>query len=185
MKISRPDYDAIAVRAELLVPPQALEQALDRMAGEIAAALQDKDPLVLCVVTGGIVVVGRLLPRLRFPLRLDYVHATRYQGTTRGGDLHWLHRPSAAIRGEHVLVVDDILDEGVTLDRVVCACREDGALSVHSAVLVEKERARSVAIAADFVGVRVPDRYLIGYGLDYHSYFRNADGIFAVADQDI
>lgn len=185
MKISRSDYDAIASRAELLVPSDRVEQALERMAGEIAAVLQDKDPLVLCVVTGGIVVVGRLLPRLGFPLRLDYVHATRYQGTTRGGDLDWLHRPSAAIRGEHVLVVDDILDEGVTLDRVVQACREDGALSVHSAVLVEKERVRSVAITADFVGVRVPDRYLIGFGLDYHSYFRNADGIFAVADRDV
>lgn len=185
MKISRSDYDAIASRAELLVPSDRVEQALERMAGEIAAVLQDKDPLVLCVVTGGIVVVGRLLPRLGFPLRLDYVHATRYRGTTRGGDLDWLHRPSAAIRGEHVLVVDDILDEGVTLDRVVQACREDGALSVHSAVLVEKERVRSVAITADFVGVRVPDRYLIGFGLDYHSYFRNADGIFAVADRDV
>ena len=185
MKIARPDYDAIAARADLLVPPQAVEQALDRMAGEITAALADKDPVVLCVVTGGIVVVGRLLPRLGFPLRLDYVHATRYQGTTRGGDLDWVHRPSAAVRGQHVLVVDDILDEGVTLDRVLRACLEDGALSVHSAVLVEKERARAVAIQADFVGVRVPDRYLIGYGLDYHNYFRNADGIFAVADQDI
>ncbi len=185
MKIPRPDYDAIAARAELLVSAAQMEDALDRMAGQIAAALGDKDPLVLCVMTGAVVAVGRLLPRLDFPLRLDYVHATRYQGTTSGGELAWRYRPSGAIRGEHILVVDDILDAGVTLDCVVRACREDGAASVHTAVLVEKARPRGPALAADFVGVRVPDRYLIGYGLDYKHYFRNVRGVYAVADQDV
>lgn len=185
MKIARPDYDAIAARAELLVSPTEMDVALDRMAGEITAALADRDPLVLCVMTGAVVAVGLLLPRLAFPLRLDYVHATRYQGATSGGELAWRYRPSAAIRGEHVLVVDDILDAGVTLDCVARACREDGALSVHTAALVEKLRPRHVDLAADFVGVRVPDRYLIGYGLDYKHYFRNVRGLYAVADQDI
>jgi hypoxanthine phosphoribosyltransferase len=185
MKIPRQDYDAIAARAELLVSATDMELALDRMAGEIAAVLADKDPLVLCVMTGAVVAVGRLLPRLDFPLRLDYIHATRYQGATSGGDLAWRYRPSEAIRGEHILVVDDILDAGVTLDCVARACREDGAASVYTAVLVEKLRPRSLDLVADFVGVRVPDRYLIGYGLDYKHYFRNVLGVYAVADQDI
>jgi hypoxanthine phosphoribosyltransferase len=185
VKLNRQDYDAIAARAELLVSEAEMEQALDRMAGEIAAVLGDKDPLVLCVMTGAVVAVGRLLLRLDFPLRLDYVHATRYQGATSGGELAWRYRPSEAIRGEHILVVDDILDAGVTLDCVARACREDGAANVHTAALVEKERPRALALAADFVGVRVPDRYLIGYGLDYRHYFRNVRGLYAVADQDI
>lgn len=185
MKIPRPEYDAIAARAELLVSAADMEHAMDRMAGEVAAVLGDRDPLVLCVMTGAVVAVGRLLPRLDFPLRLDYVHATRYQGTTSGGDLAWRYRPSEAIRGEHILVVDDILDAGVTLDCVARACREDGAASVHTAVLVEKLRPRRAGLAADFVGVRVPDRYLIGYGLDYKHYFRNVRGVYAVADEDI
>lgn len=185
MKLARQDYDAIAARAELLVSAADMELALDRMAGEIDAALGDQDPLVLCVMTGAVVAVGRLLPRLGFPLRLDYVHATRYQGTTSGGELEWRHRPSAAIRGEHVLVVDDIFDAGVTLDCIQRACREDGAASVQSAVLVEKLRPRDLDLAPDFVGVRVPDRYLIGYGLDYKHYFRNVQGIYAVADEDV
>ena len=185
MKIHRRDYDAIAARAELLVSAEDMERAIDRMGVEISAVLGDLDPLVLCVMTGAVVAVGRLLSRLDFPLRLDYVHATRYQGATSGGALAWRYRPSEAIRGEHILVVDDILDAGVTLDCVVRACRHDGAASVHTAVLVEKERPRALDLAADFVGVRVPDRYLIGYGLDYKHYFRNARGIYAVADQDI
>jgi hypoxanthine phosphoribosyltransferase len=155
------------------------------MAIAITAELAEKDPLVLCVMTGALVVVGRLVPRLQFQLRLDYLHATRYRGATSGGDLTWLHRPTEAIRGQHILVVDDILDEGVTLDAALRACRDDGAASVRSAVLVEKERPRVCPCNPDFVGVKVPDRYVYGYGLDYKDYFRNAAGIYAVADEDV
>ena len=83
-----------------------------------------------------------------------------------------------------MLVVDDILDEGFTLAAAVQACHEDGAASVRSAVLVEKDRARGCSVSAEFVGVRVPDRYLYGYGLDYKGYFRNAGGIYAIDPRD-
>lgn len=158
---------------------------MDRMAAAITRALGGRDPLILCVMTGAVVVVGRLLPRLEFQLRLDYLHATRYRGATAGGELVWLHRPSEAVRGQHVLVVDDILDEGLTLEAAVRACREDGAASVQSAVLVEKDRPRANDFSADFVGVKVPDLYVYGCGLDYRGYFRNVDGIYAVAPEDV
>ena len=175
MKITREQYDAVASRAELLVSAKELERAMDRMAELITSELADKDPMVLCVMNGAVIAVGRLLPRLRFPLRLGYVHATRYRGATSGGGLEWIRRPEASIRGQHLLLVDDILDEGFTLDAIAAACRADAAASVHSAVLVEKDRARTCAFKADFVGVRLPDRYLYGYGLDYKGYFRNAE----------
>ena len=185
MSIPPQEYETVARRAELLISAQDLERSLDRMAIAITAELAGRDPLVLCVMTGALIVAGRLLPRLHFQLRLDYLHATRYRGATSGGDLTWLYRPSEAIRGQHVLVVDDILDEGVTLDAAVLACRDDGAASVRSAVLVEKERPRARPCNPDFVGVKVPDRYVYGYGLDYKDYFRNAAGIYAVADEDV
>ena len=185
MSISREQYDAVSQRAELIVPGEEVEAAMDHMAGAITADLADLDPVVLCIMTGGIIVTGRLLARLQFPLRLGYLHATRYRGATRGGDLDWLHRPSQEIRGRHVLLLDDILDEGLTLEAADRACREDGAASVRGAVLVEKDRERACAYRADYVGVRVPDRYVFGYGLDYRGYFRNAAGIYAVADQDV
>jgi len=185
MKMTPQEYDSVAARARLLVSREAIEQALDRMAAEITNALAGKDPLVLCVMTGALIVVGRLLPRLGFQLRLDYLHPTRYRNTTSGGDLAWLRRPSEAVRGEHVLVLDDILDEGVTLEAAVRACREDGAASVLSAVLVVKDRPRSGDFSVDFLGVRVPDLYVYGCGLDYKGYFRNADGIYAVAAEDV
>lgn len=183
MKMSVSQYAAVAARADCLVTAAEMETALDQMAATLTTQLAGKDPLVLCVMTGAVIVAGLLLPRLNFQLRVDYLHASRYQGATRGGELAWLHRPSAAIRGEHILVLDDILDEGITLEQVVRACHEDGAASVMSAVLVEKQRPHQCQ--ADVVGVVVPDRYLYGYGLDYKNYFRNAAGIFAVAEADI
>lgn len=184
-KMTPDQYQGVRQRADLVVSADAVESALDRMASEITAAFADKDPLLLCVVTGGIITTGMLLPRLDFALRLDYIHASRYQGATSGGELRWKHRPSDAIRGEHVIVVDDIFDEGITMAAIVDACGEDGAASVHSAVLTEKQRPREVDYRPDIIGLTLPDRYVMGYGLDYKSYFRNAPGIFAAADEDV
>ncbi len=183
-KMNQEQYQAIAARAECLVSSAEVEAALQRMRDAIGDRLRARDPIVLCVMTGGIVATGLLLPRLDFPVRLDYVHATRYRDATRGGEIEWRHRPSAVVHGEHVLVIDDIFDEGLTMDAIVKACYEDGAASVVSAVLVEKERERQCDYRPDIVGMRVPDRYVMGYGLDYKSYFRNADRILAASEAD-
>lgn len=183
MKLEPQHYHSVASRAECLVDAKTVEAAIDRMAAQVTTRLADKDPIVLCVMTGAVFVAGLLLPRLQFQLRLDYVHATRYRGATRGGEVHWRYRPSDRIRGEHILVLDDVLDEGTTLLEVVNACHADGARSVQSAVLVSKDRPH--ACEADIVGLEVPDRYVFGYGLDYKNYFRNAAGIYAVADEDV
>lgn len=184
-KMTSQQFQAIHDRMELLVDRDQVEAAFDRMAEQVTAVFADKDPLLLCVVTGGIVTAGLLLPRLGFQLRLDYVHATRYRGNTTGGELDWHHRPSDAIRGEHVLVVDDIFDEGLTMAAIVDACREDGAASVHSLVLTRKERQHPTAYRPDIIGLMIPDRYVMGYGLDYKGYFRNAAGIYAAAADDV
>jgi hypoxanthine phosphoribosyltransferase len=183
-KMPADHYAAVLSRAQCLVDQAQVEAALDAMAARVKASLGGKDPLVLSVVTGGIVVAGLLLLRLDFPLRLDYVHASRYRGALRGADLHWRHRPAAAVRGEHVLVVDDIFDQGLTMEAIVGACREDGAASVTAAVLALKQGAAETDYRPDVVGVTIPNRYVMGYGLDYKGYFRNLPGIYAAADQD-
>lgn len=184
-KMTTEQYQAIDARTQCLVSTAEVETALQRMRDAIDSMLADKDPLVLAVMTGGIVATGLLLPRLDFALRLDYVHATRYRDGARGGEIEWRHRPAAAVRGEHVLVIDDIFDEGLTMEAIVKACYDDGAASVVSAVLVEKERERDCEYRPDIVGLRVPDRYVMGFGLDYKSYFRNADRILAADPADI
>lgn len=185
MPMTKEQYQAVAARAERLVGADEVEQALERLAVAITDAMADTNPVVLCVMTGAVIFAGRLLPKLDFPLEVDYVHASRYQGATSGGAIAWRHRPSDKVRGRNVLVLDDIYDEGITLDVIVKACNEDGAASVHSGVLVEKLRDRECVYRPDFVGIELPNRYLYGCGLDYKEYFRNADGIYAVADEDV
>jgi len=169
-------------RADRLYTEAEVEAALDRMAGRITAALEDQDPILLCVMLGGVVPTGKLLARLGFPLQLNYVHATRYGSATRGGKLRWVARPQDDLEGRNVLLIDDILDEGHTLAAIHESCRELGAARVQSAVLVEKRHTRKADYVADFIGLEVEDRYVFGYGMDYKGYLRNAPGIYAVAD---
>ena len=148
------------------------------MAGDIARLLADKDPILVCIMTGGVVPFGKLLPRLQFPFQIDYVHVTRYGHRLHGEALEWISGPHKHPKGRVVLLVDDILDEGATLAAIEERYRRDGATAIHKAVLVVKERARTHDVKVDFAGLRVPDRYIFGYGMDYKGYLRNAPGIF-------
>lgn len=174
------DIKKIFNEADCLHDRQEVEQALDTMARAMHEKLHDKNPLVLCVVTGGIIPMGHLMTRLHFPLQMDYIHASRYRGETSGGSLKWLVKPSFELTGRVVVIVDDVLDKGITLVELIKYCREAGAAEVYSAVLVEKVQQRPFEVEADFTGIKTVDRYLFGYGMDYKTWLRNADGIYAV-----
>lgn len=172
-------------KSTCLFTTREVEAALDRMAINIHEKLHDKNPIILCVMIGGLVPMGNLLPRLDFPLEVDYVHATRYRGGVRGGELEWFVKPRVDLRGRSVLVVDDILDGGVTLSAILSEVKSMGALDVLSAVLVDKhhKRVENGLQHADFVGLEVDDHFIFGYGMDYNEYLRNAPGIFVVAPE--
>lgn len=176
------EVQQVFASADCLHTQQQVEAALDRIADGLNARLHNTNPVLLCVVVGGIVTLGNLLPRLTFPLQVDYVHVTRYQGKTDGGSLQWIAKNRLDLRGRTVVVVDDILDAGHTMQAVIDLCRAEGASAIYSVVLVAREKTRQPdgSDGADFVGVYVDDRYVFGYGLDYKEYLRNAPGIYAV-----
>ncbi len=175
----------VFAKATCLHTKQEIEFELDRMAQEIHEKLQDSNPILLCVMVGGLVLTGNLLPRLDFPLELDYVHATRYQSGTRGGELTWKVKPNTPLKGRTVLIIDDILDGGITLAAIVDYCKEQGAEAILTAVLLDKREARlpQGVQLADFTGLEIPDAYVFGYGMDYKEYLRNAPGIYVVAKE--
>jgi hypoxanthine phosphoribosyltransferase len=144
--------------------------------------LAECNPLLLCVLNGGIPTFGKLLTRLTMPLTIDSINASRYQNQTSGGSIDWLLKPQTPLNGRTVLVVDDILDEGITLQAICDYCREQAAAAVYSAVLVDKILDHEKPISADFIGLTVENRYLFGYGMDYKGYLRNAPGIYACKD---
>ena len=173
----------ILAKAECLYDYKAIEKALDDMAKDITHALKDTRPLVLCVMIGALIPAGHLLTRLHFPLEVDYIHATRYRGTLRGGDMHWLVEPRQSLKDRTVLIIDDVMDGGLTLSAIIDYCNQNGAKKVYSAVLVNKEREREegVNFMPDFIGLHAENRYLVGFGLDYKEFLRNAPGIYAVS----
>jgi len=175
------EYLEVMDQAECLYPSESVAHAVRLTAQAVATEMADRDPLVLCVMTGGLRFCSDLLGHLEFPLELDYVHVSRYRDRTEGGELSWLRHPLDGLRGRHLLVVDDILDKGVTLAAVRRHCVDAGALSVATAVLVDKQLPHRV-IDADYSALVAPDRYLFGEGMDYKGYGRNLRGIYAIAD---
>ncbi len=165
--------------AELIYSMDQLESAIERIAAEINARLGGSNPILLTILNGGIIFSGKLLSRLRFPLQIDAVKASRYRGETSGGQIEWSLKPNLPLQGRTVLLIDDILDEGITLAEIKAWCGEQGAEEVLTAVLVDKQIGRERPCRADFVGLEAENRYLFGYGLDYKNYLRNAPGIFA------
>ncbi len=166
--------------SDILVSAAACTAATTRMAGEITAAIGNSGPLVLAVMGGATVFAGHLLTQLGFPLEFDYIHVSRYGDKTHGGELRWKVEPSRQVEGRTVLVLDDILDEGETMAEVRRRVLAMGAARFYCAVFCEKRIAKAKPIAADFVGISVPDRYVFGYGMDVSGLWRNLPAVHAV-----
>ncbi len=173
------EINAIQAHADLLVNEQQIAVAIEHIAEQINGLLADRNPLVLCVLNGGLVFTGQLLPKLTIPLTLDSINASRYHNKTSGGAIEWINTPQTSIKDRTILIVDDILDEGITLAALYEYCLAHGATSIYSAVLVNKLLGHSKPIYADFIGLNLENRYLFGYGMDYKGYLRNAPGIYA------
>ncbi len=160
--------------------------AIRSVAEQINRDLSTLDPVVYCVLSGGIVFAGQLLPMLDFPLELSYLHATRYRGATEGSHVRWIATPDVSPMDRNILILDDILDEGHTLEAILKECKDLGAASVRTAVLVDKQHERKAypGMRCDYTGLTVPDRYVFGCGMDYREYWRNAPGIYALRESD-
>lgn len=182
MSVDLDHIQQVLDEADCLYNEQQIEDAIRSMGEAITAEMAGSNPLVFSVMNGGLVITGKLLTHLHFPLEASYVHATRYRDQLSGGRLEWKVRPTNSLKGRTVLIVDDILDEGHTLDAIVDFCREEGAATVKTAVLIDKKHNRKARpnLTTDFCGLSIEDRYIFGYGLDYQGYWRNANGIFAL-----
>jgi hypoxanthine phosphoribosyltransferase len=175
-----PLSEALA-KADLVHDRASLLAAITRMGAEIDRDLAGRFPVFMPVMNGGLIVAGHLALAISTDMQFDYCHATRYRSGTEGHSLVWSKPPKVPLKDRHVLLVDDILDEGYTLDAVIKHCLREGAASVRVAVLCRKLHDRCVpGLKADYVGVEVPDRYVFGFGMDYYEQGRNLPGIYAL-----
>ena len=134
-------------------------------------------------MSGGVPFAGHLMTQLNFPLEFDYLHVTRYGQETSGGALSWRSAPWTSVKDRVVIVLDDILDEGMTLAAIVERLKELGAKACYTAVATEKLNGKKKPIKADFVALTVPDRFVFGFGMDVRGHFRNLPAIYAMKGQ--
>ncbi len=179
-----PDFATALANAEVVHDRLKIERVIAAMALRICNDYAGDVPVYLTVMQGGLPFSGQLALELGtqgLDLEFDYLHATRYRSGTSGGELSWKHHPATALRGRRVLLVDDILDEGHTLAAVRAWCVGEGARDVRIATLAVKQHDRCVpGMRADYAGLEVPDRYVFGYGMDYHEHGRNLPAIYAI-----
>lgn len=172
--------DLWIAHSEVVFTAAEVSLAIDRMADQLRDHLSDKQSVVLlCVMRGGLYLSGQLMSRLAIPARLDYLQANRYHGTA-GQEIVWSKQPELDLAGQTVVVLDDILDEGITLAAVVEYCQQAGASRVITAVLTEKDNGLQKLLQADVVGLTVPNRYVFGCGMDVYGWWRNLPEIRAL-----
>jgi len=179
MSVKLAEINSVLEHSQCLLDENGVNTLFQRLATEITERCQFSNPVVLCVMTGAIVAVGQLLPKLNFPLEVDYIHATRYQGELVGSDLVWKQLPSIDLTDRTVIIIDDVLDEGITMAQVKSYCVEQGAKVCYLAVLVDKKIQQKKPAMADFVGYQADNEYLFGLGMDYKGYWRNLNGLYA------
>jgi hypoxanthine phosphoribosyltransferase len=171
-------FDAAAVQ-------QAVTQVADTLNARFDRPDDESFPLVLGVMGGAVVFVGQLLPQLRFPLEFDYIHVSRYGDDDQGGRVVWKVIPRPNVAGRTIIVLDDILDEGETLAHVKQRLLDMGAAEVIVAVFADKDIKRSKPLKADIVGLTIPDKFVVGFGMDVYGYWRNLPGLWAIRQEDL
>lgn len=168
--------------ADVVCDAECVQREVARLAAEITARLSEEFPVILSVMGGAAIFTGQLLPRLEFPLEFGAIEVTRYNNDIQGREITWRLPPRDNVRGRTVLVIDDILDEGITLAAIVQRLTEMGALKVLCAVFADKDLGRAKPVTADFVGVTVPNRYVFGFGMDAYGLWRNLPAIYALKE---
>jgi len=176
------EYEAILGQSDLLYSMDDINHAMDQLARELVHDYADKNPIMLCVLNGAVMTAGHLLPRLSFKLELDYIHASRYGDKTVGGELLWRAEPTIKLEDRHVVLIEDIYDEGITVAALREYCRKAGALSVRCVALLDKKRPEKVTPLPEYIGLTVPDRYVFGFGMDVEGYWRNVPAIYAMKE---
>ena len=175
--------------AEEIFDADTVKAAVTRVAATLNAQFGDPAdeafPLVLGVMGGAVVFTGQLLTQLDFPLEFDYIHVTRYGDDDKGGQVVWKVIPRSNVEGRTIIVVDDILDEGETLAHVKQRLLDMGAAEVILVVFADKDLKKAKPVQADIIGLTIPNKFVVGFGMDVYGYWRNLPGLWAIREEDL
>ncbi len=171
---------ALIRKSSVIYSEIEIKTVIKNIADQVNQTIKTDDLYVLCVMNGALIFAGQLLPCLEKNIQYSYIHATRYAASLTGGPIHWLVKPPIDIEGKTVLILDDILDEGITLREIAATCLAMKAKAIYTAVLFDKEIAKEKSYFPNFIGLKVPNRFVFGYGLDCKGLGRNLPHLYAL-----
>jgi len=167
----------------LLISGGKIAATINRLASEVSRDYNDKNPLLLSILKGSFMFLADLVRELDFPLEIDFITVSSYgAGTKTSGDIRLVHEPRCPLKNRHVLVIEDIIDSGLTTRFILDYVKKQKAASVKLCVLLDKPERRKVHVPIDYLGLTVPNRFLVGYGLDCAEKYRNLPEVFALEE---
>jgi hypoxanthine phosphoribosyltransferase len=165
-------------RLQCLLPRAEIEAAVSRLASEITRDYNDKNPILIGILKGVFVFMADLVRLLDFPLEVDFVRLSSYgSGRQTSGRVKVVQGLRSSIKGRHVLVVEDIVDTGITIAFLLDYLKKQNPASLRLCSLTEKPSRRQVPVTIDYLGFTVPDKFVVGYGLDFDEQYRNLPDI--------
>lgn len=158
----------------VLYSQQDIEKAIDRLSRQLTEEYRDKRPIILSVLSGAILFTVDMIEKMDIMAQLDFIDVSTYFGGTEStGKLTLVHDLNADVKDRHVLIMEDIVDSGHTLSYLIDLLKQRGAKSVKTVSLLDKPEGREYDVKVDYYGFKVPNEFLVGYGLDYKGYYRN------------
>jgi hypoxanthine phosphoribosyltransferase len=165
--------------SQVLINKQQIDEAINKLAEQINNDYNDKPVAFLTIMNGGMIFAAALSTRLNIDMEMDYLQLSRYGKSQTGGQLVWKYQPEIDMKNHHVILCDDIYDEGHTLAAAHDWCLKKGALSVTSAVLIHKEHDRTYAnYKPDYIALNIPDYFIFGFGMDLEEKLRQLPEIY-------
>ncbi|XID91808.1 hypoxanthine phosphoribosyltransferase [Paenibacillaceae bacterium WGS1546] len=159
---------------EVLYSQDDIQQKVKELGAAISRDYEGRNPLVICVLKGAFIFMADLSKNISIPIELDFMAVSSYGNSTRSsGEVKIIKDLDASVEGRDVLIVEDIIDSGLTLSYLIDVLERRNALSVNVVALFDKPGRRSVDLNADYTGFTIPDAFVVGYGLDYAEKYRN------------
>ncbi|MGI8965004.1 MAG: hypoxanthine phosphoribosyltransferase [Limisphaerales bacterium] len=157
----------------ILITESDLAERVKNLAQQIERDYVGKEMVIVSLLNGTVMFLGDLIRNISLPLRLDFIGVSSYGAGTESGDLVFTKELRIDVQGRHVLLVDDILDTGRTLHRVLLKLKKLKPREIKTCVLLDKKERRVEKVEADYVGFSIPNHFVVGYGLDYAERYRN------------
>jgi hypoxanthine phosphoribosyltransferase len=169
-------------RLSRLLSSEQIAQGVERLAGAVRNDYRGKCPLLVAVLKGSFIFVADLVREVNMPLTVEFVQVRSYQHTASTGQVKISSGAPLPVRGRHVLVVEDIVDTGTTVARLMECLQKDGPASLRLCALLDKPSRRRVPVQIDYLGFTVPDRFVVGYGLDLDQQYRYLPDVYIMEE---